>query len=71
MHQTEVLQPGDTLLLCTDGLTGVVSNSDLEEELRKGGHARRRSASASSRSPNRRGGPDNITVLLARVRQAD
>ena len=36
-HETEVLQPGDTILLCTDGLTGVVNNDDLEEQLRQGG----------------------------------
>ena len=69
-HDTEVLHPGDTLLLCTDGLTGVVGNVDLEEELRQGGTP----AEISSRLvalANRRGGPDNITVLLARIRQAD
>lgn len=68
-HHTEVLHPGDTLLLCTDGLTGVVNNRDLEEELQQGGKpleiCERLVALA-----NRRGGPDNITVLLAKTSDA-
>lgn len=66
VHQTELLQPGDTVMLCTDGLSGVVNNRDLEEELRKGGAPHevcRRLVDLA----NRRGGPDNITVLLAKT----
>lgn len=59
------LQPGDTLLLCTDGLSGVVSNKDLEDDLRRGGTpediVQRLIALAE-----KRGGPDNITVLHVR-----
>ena len=69
VHQTELLQPGDTVLLCTDGLSGVVNNRDLEEELRKGGSP----ADVCERLvnlANQRGGPDNITVLLAKARDA-
>lgn len=60
------LQPGDALLLCTDGLSGVVSNRDLEDDLRRGGSTlevcQRLIALAE-----KRGGPDNITVLLVRA----
>lgn len=66
VHQTEVLRPGDTLLLCTDGLSGVVNNRDLEEELRKGGAPAEICARLVDLA-NQRGGPDNITVLLART----
>jgi PPM family protein phosphatase len=60
------LRPDDQLLLCSDGLSGVVSNSELHAVL------------LSGRSPqvicqhlvtlaNEHGGPDNVTVLLAKV----
>jgi protein phosphatase len=65
-HQTEVLEAGDTLLLCTDGLSGVVNNRDLEEELRKGGTPLEVCGRLIGLA-NERGGPDNITVLLARA----
>lgn len=59
------VQPGDTFLLCSDGLTGVVSPQEvgavvtampLEEAVRFLVHL-----------ANLRGGPDNITVLLVHV----
>jgi PPM family protein phosphatase len=60
------LQAGDLLLLCTDGLSGVVNNKELEDELRRGGTpddlAQRLIALAE-----KRGGPDNITVIVARA----
>lgn len=63
------LLPGDALLLCTDGLSGVVSNKDIEEDLRRGGApvevCQRLIALAE-----KRGGPDNITVLLIRAEAA-
>ena len=65
-HQSELLHPGDTLMLCTDGLSGVVNNRDLEEELRKGGQPEE-VCNRLVDLANRRGGPDNITVLLAKV----
>jgi protein phosphatase len=66
VHQTEHLEAGDTLLLCTDGLTSVVNNKDLQDQLRLGGKpcdvCERLVALA-----NERGGPDNVTVLVARA----
>jgi protein phosphatase len=60
------LQAGDLLLLCTDGLSGVVSNKDIEDDLRRGGTpeelCKRLIALAE-----KRGGPDNITVIVARA----
>jgi protein phosphatase len=65
-HQTEILEADDTLVLCTDGLTGVVNNRDLQSQLRLGGDpcalCDRLIALA-----NARGGPDNITVVVARA----
>jgi protein phosphatase len=66
VHTLEPLQPSDVLLLCTDGLSGVVKNRDLEEDLRKGG-ALDAMADRLIDLAEKRGGPDNITVLLVRV----
>jgi protein phosphatase len=63
------LEADDQLLLCTDGLCGVVPNDDLEADLRRGGTP----ATVADRLvdlANDRGGPDNITVLVATVERA-
>ena len=63
------LKAGDTLVLCTDGLTGVVTDGALEEILRRGGDL----AAMCDRlidAAEKGGGPDNITVLLGHVENA-
>jgi serine/threonine protein phosphatase PrpC len=59
------ISDGDTLLLCTDGLSGQLSAEDLSALIESTS-----SLSAAGRSmidvANERGGPDNITLLLAR-----
>jgi protein phosphatase len=60
------LQLGDILLLCSDGLCGVVENKALEDELRRGG-APAELAGRLVALAERHGGPDNITVLVARA----
>jgi protein phosphatase len=60
------LMPGDTLLLCTDGLTGVVSDAVVEESLRAGGSLEEICARLIG-AAEQGGGPDNITVLIGRV----
>jgi protein phosphatase len=61
----EPLEPGDTVVLCTDGLHGVVVNAEIAE------HASGEDLEAACRGlidlANERGGPDNITVVLARL----
>lgn len=61
------LRMGDTLLVCSDGLHGVISDSDLaaiaEEADGLGVMCRQMIATA-----NDAGGPDNITVVAARIR---
>ena len=59
------LRPGDTLLLCSDGLHGVVTDDELAE--RSAGPDLDRSCQDLISLARERGGPDNITVLLARV----
>lgn len=68
LPQTRVLnlRPGDLLLLCTDGLTGMLSDrqifSILEEHTPLEARCRRL-VDAS----NERGGKDNVTVLLLSI----
>lgn len=60
------LQPGDQVLLCSDGLTGPVGEEEIARALRDtsdGDEACRLLVAAA----NREGGPDNITVVLLRV----
>jgi protein phosphatase len=59
------LEPGDTLLLCSDGLHGQVTDEELAHA------ASGPDLDVACREliglANQRGGPDNITVMLARV----
>lgn len=63
---TEELEEGDVLLLCSDGLTGMVSDDLIRSTV---GEARSLSAAAKSliRKANEAGGRDNITVVLIRI----
>jgi protein phosphatase len=58
------LRSGDQLVLCSDGLTEMLSNADIEQVL-----ARERDPQAACESlvaqANERGGADNITVVIA------
>jgi protein phosphatase len=60
---------GDTLLLCTDGLTGQLRDEELLRLLQQGGSAEetcRRLVAAATDA----GGSDNITVVVARFLDA-
>lgn len=60
------LQPGDQILLCSDGLTGPLDDAELTDLLDSdvdGDEVCRRLIA----SANDAGGPDNITVVLLRV----
>ncbi len=63
------LMPEDTLMLCSDGLTGYASEDDIRRTLnseRPDGPAAR-----LVRLANAGGGGDNISVVVARLRAAD
>lgn len=62
---TGVLAPGDTLLLCSDGLHGSVEDEELAEAA--GGPDLEEACARLIALANDRGGPDNITIILARV----
>jgi protein phosphatase len=61
---------GDRYLLCSDGLTGVVSEATIAETLR-GGDDPAAAAEALISMALRGGAPDNVTVVVARVVDAD
>jgi protein phosphatase len=63
-HPTE-LQDGDDLLLCTDGLWGVVTEEELEMETGRNSPAE--CCAALVKLALQRGGPDNITVQVLRI----
>jgi protein phosphatase len=57
----------DVMLLCTDGLTKHVAEPEIEAELRRLESAER-SARALADLAVSRGGTDNVTVLIARLK---
>ena len=61
------VQAGDDLLLCTDGLWGVVTEEELETALRSTPPAE--CCTALVKLARLRGGPDNITLQVLRVGQ--
>lgn len=62
------LATGDTFLLCSDGLSGQVTDDELGVILQA--LSPRDAAEVLIHLANLRGGPDNITVIIARVKQS-
>lgn len=58
---------GDVFLLCSDGLTGMLSDADIAMTLRANGQDIEAAADALIEAANVAGGQDNITALLVRV----
>lgn len=59
------LQKGDVVMLCCDGLSGMVSEARMAELLRAGRSDLRRTAQALVDAANAAGGLDNVTCVLA------
>jgi len=62
----DLLEDGDTIVLCSDGLHGLVTDSEIAE-LVKTSSDLDEACRLLITLANGRGGPDNITILLARV----
>lgn len=60
------LEPGDVVLLCTDGLSGPVGDDDMLRVV-ESAPSLQDAAARLVESANAAGGPDNVTVVLARV----
>ena len=59
------LEPGDTIVLCTDGLWSLVSDAEIEDAL--GASDLQDACAALVDLARTRGGPDNITVQILRL----
>lgn len=65
--RTLATEPGDLYLLCSDGLTDLVAETDIEQLLVERGESLESAVPALIQRANERGGVDNISVILARV----
>ena len=66
----EALQPGDLILVCSDGLTTMLEDHEIEEHLLSPRFAKlglEQQVESLIDAANKRGGSDNTTVLLLRV----
>jgi len=63
MHKLD-LEPGDLVLLCSDGLTGMVSDTRIAAILQEEQEPRRACERLAAEA-NEKGGRDNITVIVA------
>jgi PPM family protein phosphatase len=59
------LQPGDQVVLCSDGLTDLVSASEIQATL--DGNEQAEALNALTSLANHRGGHDNITIVVLQV----
>jgi PPM family protein phosphatase len=69
-RQTLPLRDGDVLLLCSDGLTTMISE-DAVRDLLAGGDSLEAVGKSLVDAANEAGGRDNVTVVLVRVEQVD
>lgn len=60
------IEPGDRLLLCTDGLTGMLSEPQIARCLSEL-HQPEEACRALVHAANEAGGHDNITVLIVNL----
>jgi protein phosphatase len=67
--QTRKMKAGDVLLLCSDGLTSMVSDPDIGAILGAAQGDIERAAPALVSVANEHGGEDNITVVLLRFEE--
>jgi protein phosphatase len=64
-HEPGLLHPGDTILICSDGLHGLVTDEELKAAA--SGPDLAQACRDAIALANQRGGPDNITLVLARL----
>ena len=63
------LQPGDRLLLCSDGLSSVLNDSEIGD-IMAAHHDLQEGCDELVNQANAAGGPDNVTTLLLQVATA-
>ena len=62
----EAIQPGDTVILCTDGLWGEVSEEEMMQMVTQPLNPKEMAGKLVALA-NQRGGPDNITVIVLQI----
>ena len=63
----EIFEEGDLYLLCSDGLSDVLQDSAIQQQLMRHGKNLDAAAKHLVEDANRMGGPDNISVILIRT----
>ncbi|HYK90243.1 MAG TPA: SpoIIE family protein phosphatase, partial [Acidobacteriota bacterium] len=58
---------GDVFLLCSDGLTDVVSDENIREILSDAGRSPQEASDILVATANMHGGPDNVTVVVVHL----
>lgn len=61
------IKSGDRLLLCSDGLSDMLSDKEIEEIANTEIHNLKKTTKNLIKFANRRGGRDNISVILAQI----
>jgi len=61
------LKPGDILLLCSDGLTDMLTDQEIEGIIQNHKEELKQAVNTLIEEANRKGGKDNITVVLIEV----
>ena len=67
--QAQTVQPGDVLLICSDGLTTMVPDADIAQIMANEARDVDNIARDLVAEANERGGEDNITVVLIRFEE--
>jgi serine/threonine protein phosphatase PrpC len=60
------VRAGDRLMICSDGLSGIVSRERMEEIVAKGATLEE-TCQGLIAAANAAGGPDNITVVMLQI----
>ena len=63
------LQPGDLVMLCSDGLHGMVSDPEIERIVLASPESLEEASARLAEAANEAGGRDNVTVVLLRRRE--
>ena len=67
----EEIRPGDIFTLCSDGLNGMIVDSEIERTLIDHGQVPSAACQALVDQANASGGEDNITVIVMAVPPAE
>jgi PPM family protein phosphatase len=57
-------EPGDLFLICSDGLSGMITAAEMQEAIERADRDPARAAEALVQAANAHGGEDNVTVVL-------